>query len=173
VLTLTRWAGGETDRLVVLVHAAARALGTSDPARHMAVLQHTDDPSAKAVPVVLIYKRSPFDHETITRLRDYVAAWGFSWLHDPLLAGPDRISEIVRAPDAETEARRTDDYDIGPPTDDKPFFFYRARPFLVGLREDPSRLFSEGQYLVALLLGSAAQGPPGILLPIWRAKYQQ
>lgn len=82
---------------------------------------------------------------------------------------PGRVSEMARARDALVEARRTEDYDLAPPTDDRPFFFYRGRPFLAGLIESPGRLFEEGQYLIAtVLLVSTLLGGLTILLPLWR-----
>jgi SAM-dependent methyltransferase len=170
VLTLTRWAGGETYRLVILVEAAARALAISDPARHVAVIQHRAAPGGENVATTLLFRRSAFDEATAARLRDHVAACGFVWLHDPLLELPGRTSQIARATDPLAEARRTEQYELTPSSDDRPFFFYRPRPFLAGLLEAPSRLFVEGQYLVAFVLAfSAALGVAFILLPLWRS----
>jgi hypothetical protein len=168
VLTLTRWAGGETYRLVVLVHATARGLGIADPGRHMAVVQHPA--TAGALPAVnLIWRAAPFDEASVAPLRAQVEAAGFLWLHDPLQPVLGRVSDMARARDALAEARRTEDYDLAPPTDDRPFFFYRPRRFLAGLGEDPRRLFQEGQYLIATVLAfSGLLGGATILVPLWK-----
>jgi hypothetical protein len=167
VLTLTRWAGGETYRLVVLVSAAARSLGIDEPAKHMAVVQQHAGGEG-TIAVNLLFRRKPFDEVSVAKLRSQVATAGFHWLHDPLQPVPDRVSEIARARDALQEARLTEDYDLSPPTDDRPFFFYRPRPFLAGLIEDPRRLFVEGQYLIAAVFAfSALLGGATILVPLW------
>jgi hypothetical protein len=169
VLTLTRWAGGEVFRLVILVEEAARSLGVNDPRRHLAVLQHHDG-SGPNVPVTLLYRSRPFDETTAQRLRAHAENCGFVWLHDPLRSVPGRISAVARASSPLAEARRTEDYELAASTDDRPFFFYRPRPFLSGLVEDPARVFVEGQYLVSfVLLLSAVLGALVILLPFGRA----
>jgi len=167
VLTLTRWAGGETYRLVVLVSAAARSLGIDEPAKHMAVVQQHAGGEG-TIAVNLLFRRTPFDEVSAAKLRSQVETAGFHWLHDPLQPVPGRVSEIARARDALQEARLTEDYDLSPPTDDRPFFFYRPRPFLAGLIEDPRRLFVEGQYLIAAVFAfSAFLGGATILVPLW------
>ncbi|MFI5184782.1 MAG: hypothetical protein ACHQNV_10300 [Vicinamibacteria bacterium] len=155
VLTLTRWVGGETYRLVILVHEAARQLGITDVGRHMAVVGYPDETEARNVPVTLLFRKAPFDETTVAELRRHVEASGFVWLHDPLRAVPGRVSEMARADDALLEARRTENYELAPPTDDRPFFFFMPRPFVASVVEDPTRLFTEGQYLVSLVLALA------------------
>jgi hypothetical protein len=169
VLTVTRWAGGESYRMLTLAHAALRARGAVDPGRHMALMEFPQELSATSSPVTLVLRRAPFDEASAQKVRDFVDGGGFTMLHDPLRALPGRISEMARAQDAALEARRTEDYDLAPPTDDRPFFFDRALPFLVGLRERPQRLFSEGRYLVVEVLTLATLlGVLAILLPLWR-----
>jgi SAM-dependent methyltransferase len=169
VLTLTRWAGGEVLRLVILVEAAARSMGVAEPSRQIAVIQHRDAPGVANVAVSLVYRAEPFDEAVASGLRRHVEACGFFWLHDPLRALPGRVSEVARADSPLAEARRTEDYELAASTDDRPFFFYRPRPFVAGLLESPARLFVEGQYLVSVvLLLSTLLGGAAILLPLWR-----
>jgi Spermine/spermidine synthase domain len=169
VLTLTRWAGGETFRMVVLVSAVAHSMGVADVGRHLAIVSFPDDTASRNVPVVLLYRRSPFDGESDGRLSAFIAGNGFRWLHDPMRVVAGRVSAMARADDALAEARKTEAYDLSPPTDDRPFFFYRPGPFLAGLRQEPTRIFTEGRYLVATVLALAAlMGGLGILLPLWR-----
>lgn len=156
VLTMTRWKGGEVYRLVVLIHAAARSLGIQDLGRHLAIVQHHATPKGEVVAVNVLFRRSPFDEASVAALRAQVDAAGFDWLHDPLRTLPGRFPEIANAADALAEGRRTEDYDLSPPTDDRPFFFYRARPFLAGIAENPRRILTEGQYLIAAALCLAA-----------------
>jgi hypothetical protein len=133
------------------------------------VLQYPDETQLRNVPVTLVFRRSPFDEPTAARLRAHAEEAGFSWLHDPLLAVPGRVSEIARAADPLAEARRSEDYELAAPTDDKPFFFFRPRPFLAGIVERPARLFSDGQYLVGEVMALAVLlGCLSILLPLWR-----
>ncbi len=170
VLTLTRWAGGETYRLVILVHEAARQLGVADVGAHLAVIGYPDVSEARNVPVTLLFRRSPFDEATLGPLRRHVETSGFAWLHDPLQVVPGRVSEMARATDALLEARRTEAYELAPPTDDRPFFFFMPRPFLAGVVTDPTRLFTEGQYLVSLVLALATSLSVGaIVVPLSRA----
>jgi spermidine synthase len=169
VLALTRWAGGETYRLAILVEAAARSLGIEEPSRHVAILQHRPTAEAENVAVALLFRRAPFDAASIERLESHVDAAGFVWLHHPLKPVPGRASEIARASDPLAEARRTEAYDVSPPTDDRPFFFNRALPFWRGLAERPERLFGEGRYLVAEVLAlSGLLAAACIVLPLWR-----
>ncbi len=169
VLSVVRWKGGEAYRLVVLIHDAARGLGIEDPGRHLAVVQHRSTPKGEIAAVNVLFRRAAFDEPSVAALRTQVEAAGFEWLHDPLRKIPGRFAEIASANDALAEARRTEAYDLSPPTDDRPFFFYRARPFLAGLMENPRRLFMEGQYLIAAALGlSALLATLTLLLPLWR-----
>lgn len=167
VLTLTRWTGFETLRLVALVDAAARAAGIADPGRHTAVVMH---PGPRQVePVVLIFRLAPFDEASLAPLRAQVEADGFAWLHDPLRALPGEVSALARSADAAAELRRTRAVDLSPPSDDRPFFFYTPRPLWAGLRESPARLFTEGQYLlVEVLLVAALLASASVLLPLAR-----
>jgi hypothetical protein len=173
VLTLTRWAGGETYRLVILVHEAARQLGVKDVGRHLAVVGYPDDTESRNVPVTLLFRRAPFDETSVGELRRHVEASGFVWLHDPLRVVPGRVSEMARAEDALREARRTEKYELAPPTDDRPFFFFMPRPFVAALVEDPTRLFVEGQYLVSLVLALATLlSVAAIVVPLLRGAGQ-
>jgi hypothetical protein len=173
VLTLTRWAGGETYRLVILVHEAARQLGVTDVGRHLAVVSYPDETEARNVPVTLLFRRAPFEEASVGELRRYVEASGFVWLHDPLRPVPGRVSDMARAEDALLEARRTENYELAPPTDDRPFFFFMPGPFVAGLVDDPTRLFVEGQYLVSLVLALATVlSVAAIVVPLLRGAGQ-
>jgi hypothetical protein len=168
VLSLTRWVGGETYRLVILLLEGARRAGLEDPPRHLAVVGYPDETGRRNVPVTALIRRAPFDEPAMDRLREAVGRDGFEVLHDPLRRVPGRVSEIARSADPLAEARRTEEYELEPPTDDRPFFFYRPVPFLAGLVEQPARLFTEGRYLVSLVTALATLlGLGAILLPLW------
>ena len=170
VLTLIRWSGADIYRMIVMVEAAARAAGIQDPARHIAIVEcpHTPEPSISVAN--LLFRKSPFDAETVARLAVKADEAGFTFAHDPLRPLPGRTSEITRAADPVAEAGKTEFYELRPSTDDWPFFFYRPRPsFFGGIIESPRRLYTEGPYLVAeILLLALVLGFCCLLLPLWK-----
>ncbi len=165
VLTLIRWHGPEVYRLIVMVDAAARALGIKDVGSHLAILE---------VPSVhvtnLLFKRSPWDAASAKKLDDKAEATGFTWAHHPLRDVGGRTTEIARAESPFAEASRTESYELSPSTDDWPFFFYRPEHrFLAAAIEEPKRLYNDGPYLLAeIMVLSAGLAFGCLLLPLWK-----
>jgi len=170
VLSLIRWDGGETMRLVVMFEEAARRLGIRDFSKHLAIVSSPQTGLPEAVATNTLFRRTPFDEASIAPLRRQVEAAGFSWKHDPLQAIPGRISEIARSQSPLAETQRTDPIELSPSTDDWPFFFYRpAHDTLGELRAHPQLLFLGGNYLLLELLALATLlGGACLLVPLAR-----
>jgi len=170
VLTLIRWSGPEVYRMIGMVQAAARAAGVEEPSKHMAIVECSHPQDVELKVSNMLFRRSPFDAETMAGLVKKSEEAGFTITHHPLEPVPGRVSEITRAPDPIAEAQKTDKSELRPSTDDWPFFFYRPRPsFFEGIFESPKRLYSEGPYLVAeILLVATVLGFLALLLPLWR-----
>ena len=125
LISTSRWMAGppalEIPRLVLLVRAALEAEGVTAPAAHIAVLQ------GGAVGTVLV-KRAPFTPGEIDRLRAISGERRFA-LHLPVSnIPPDRqwLPEVLKEGAA---AYRDQGLELGPPTDDRPFFFQAVSPF--------------------------------------------
>ncbi len=170
LLMLIRWQGDEVVRLLTMMDAAAEHLGIKDLGAHVAILssQHSGDATARAANV--LFRRSPFDEKSVQALRDQAQKAGFQWLHDPLKATPGRFSEIAKAADALTEARKDQNYELRPPTDDWPFFFYRPTDDMwATILAQPEALMLNGQYMVMEMLALAVVlSIACLLIPLWR-----
>lgn len=138
VLSMTRWLRQpprEFERLLAIAVAALSDLGASERARHLFV-------GADARMGTLLVKRTPFSAEELELLRRTCAADGLRVLFDPdAPARPgDLIDALARAADPRPLWEGTA-FDISPPTDDRPFFFYTTRPrdFLSRMLSDPDK----------------------------------
>lgn len=125
VLSMTRWLRQpprEFERLLAIAVAALSDLGVADRTRHLFV-------GADARMGTLLVKRTPFSAEELERLRRTCAADGLRVLFDPdAPARPgELIDDLARAADPRPLWEGTA-FDISPPTDDRPFFFYTTRP---------------------------------------------
>jgi hypothetical protein len=70
--------------------------------------------------------RAPFSPEDDRLLADRVSGLGFKWLF-PSRDGPTTLTRILTEPDLATALAEIP-YDVSPPTDDRPFFYYTVRP---------------------------------------------
>ena len=167
----------ETLRLVNVLMEALRLEGAEDPAAHILVMK------AKRWATTLVSKR-PFEAEELETLRHWVAARGWTLVLDPdptrSLAGPagsEPFHAVAHTDGPERAAFLAEyPYDIGPVSDDRPFFFqfYRFANLIGG----PS---SEGGYsitripvgyavLAASLLQMTLLSALFILGPLWSGR---
>jgi hypothetical protein len=132
VLTMTRWDVGETPegrRLVVLAAGALEQLGIppGETRRHMIFVHE------KFLGTLLVKPHAPFTDEEIKRVEETAAVAGWSVYLSPRTTGAHAYEQLVDA-GAWSDFVRRQPWDLTPPTDDRPFFFY----FLKG--EDLFRL---------------------------------
>jgi hypothetical protein len=162
-LTITRWVFDGL-RLVSLAQEASAARGL-DASRHLAIVRF--DRVA-----TFLLKKTPFSDADSHRLADLADELGFSVLYVPGVGGgssrqdpvemlrtgtsADDYRRLILAPDRE---RFVAEYplDIGPTTDDRPFFFHTTRlrnQFDVAFGR--SMLFGNGLSALLTLMGISA-----------------
>lgn len=132
-LSITRWLlppPREDVRIVSLATSALDALGTSEPSEHIAMIRSWGT-------VTLLVKRSPLSVEEIETIKGFCKEMGFDIVYVPGVE-PSELNIYNRFPEPiyyqlVDGMLRADDinefysgylYDIGPTTDDRPFFFH-------------------------------------------------
>lgn len=169
VVTMSRWASGETVRLVAVAMQALLERGAARPRDHLALVQ------AGQVTTLVVGKH-PLTGADGEKLREVAEKQGFRVVFGPGVTTAGKMSEVLDAPTIEALHRATllPDLDYRPSTDDRPFFFnvVRLRAF--------SRIISpqsggtiEGNRmatttLVMSLLTSLLLATAAIALPLWR-----
>jgi hypothetical protein len=124
VLSVTRWLYGpdhlEVGRLVLLAEEVMRLEGL-DRERHMVVIQ--GGPVA-----TLLLSASPFTAAELKTFDDIAAKRGFL-RHWPMTTPPAKNSLVLHVLMDGPQNLAQYGFDLSPPTDDRPFFFQRMRPF--------------------------------------------
>lgn len=131
VFTVSRWYGidtwAETARVLALMGQALRDAGVEDPEQHVAVV-FNESAGRRSWVATCMMKRSPIsatDRDALARL---VADRGFGVLWPEIEGVSVRhkmdVAAVVRGDRAALSA---EGYDISPPDDDRPFFFYIGR----------------------------------------------
>lgn len=170
VVTMSRWASGETLRLVAVAMQALLERGVQHPQLHMALLQGGQV-------TTLIVGKNPLTEDDGVKLKEIAKQRGFR-LH----FGPgqpttvEKMVEILGSTSVAELRQRTllPTIDLRPTTDDRPFFFNIVRlrafaqsaAFHSGGTIEGNRLATTTlvlSLLVSLLLAAAAIG-----LPLWR-----
>jgi spermidine synthase len=127
-MAFTRWVWNperETLRIVALARASLERAGVTDPGRHILVASQNNLGCT-------VISRAPLTDGQIARARAKVEAMGFKLLYAPG-ATPDDLP--ATGPIAELATTRdpagfyaTYPFDVRPPTDNRPFFFFTLRP---------------------------------------------
>ena len=128
LMSMTRWyfpdRPHESLRLMAMAFAALEKLGVEDPARHCVIMEE----NAQRRHANFILKKEPFTDAELAQIQGIVESsppWKFVFM-------PGGESDPVFREFAEAEDRQAFidayDYDVSPPTDDQPFFFYVIRP---------------------------------------------
>lgn len=137
ILTMSRWFFKgrpiETLRLAGVAAAALEKMGAPDPERHLMVVKRSTWDWAYRVGEfrdgvgTLLVKRTPWAADEVDHVRRVAKDLQFDLVYAP--------GEETNHPDFERlfregASRFADDYpfDVSPPTDDRPFFFYMLRP---------------------------------------------
>ncbi len=154
ILSITRWyfpkRPHETIRLLALGRAALQAYGIGNPAQHFVVIQRVD----LRRHATFLLKRSPFTAGELDALHALVKNhpnWEF--IYSPRGNKNDPVfTQLAQTADADAFYDQYE-YDVSPPSDDRPFFFYPIRPgnVLASIRKDFHRLASVTSIGVFLL----------------------
>jgi spermidine synthase len=163
LLIITRWLQTpptETLRILATLDAALRARGASQPGGHIAAFRSLRT-------MTFIVSNSPLTAEQLESVREFTAAHGYDlvWLPD---IHPDEVNRYLRQPEPiyyktfsslladPTGFIRTYEYDIRPPTDNRPFFFHFFRwqqtPAIVAALGHTWQPFGGSGYLVLVAL---------------------
>jgi hypothetical protein len=170
IVTMSRWASGETMRLVAVATQALLERGAARPAEHLALLQ------GGQVTTLLVGKR-PLSGEDGERLRQVAEQRGFRLHFGPgQLAPAGKMDEILKASSIEELHRITllPTLDFRPSTDDRPFFFnvVRLRAFAQAIAPQSGGTIEGNRLatttLVLSLFSSLLLAAGAIALPLWR-----
>jgi len=173
VFTVSRWASGETARLVSLAAAALMEIGAQEPERHVVLARG-------GTVTTIIVSRAPLSQHDTSTIQRVCTDRGFELLIAPdLPPAPGSLLPWLRAGSRASLDRLTlsTTLDFRPPTDDRPFFFNVVRPRAFWRPPPPGAagLIEGNQTATAALmcafLASIALSLAAILLPMrWRTR---
>ncbi|MBI4579845.1 MAG: hypothetical protein HY718_09095 [Planctomycetes bacterium] len=165
VLALTRWLWTperETVRIVTLGREALEALGAEEPERHFVVASHSNLGS-------VLISRSPLTDGQISRARERIEALAFSPLYLPGGPGAEPFIQAATTRDLAGFCAGYP-FDIGAPTDNRPFFFFTLRlgDLLRVLSMPEGRAQNLGVLIVVVVaLAVLGMTVAFILVPLW------
>ena len=135
----------ETPRLAILAAAALEQLGV--PATQ--TRRHIFFAGATGVPFgTLVAKRTPFTPDELARLESAAHAARFTILASPAGDGTSALERYLDA-GAWSDLVRGAKWDLSPPTDDRPFFFYYTR--LSDLLHPSIRFYDPALWLLIMI----------------------
>jgi hypothetical protein len=131
MFTVSRWYGldsyAETARIIALMGDALRAAGIEKPEDHVAVV-YNGKAGRRSWVSTLVMKRSPITEEEKAKLTSLVTDKAFGllwpWVEGVTVQQKIDVPAVLRG---DPVALHAEGYDITPPTDDRPFFFYIGR----------------------------------------------
>ena len=130
LFTVSRWYAeddyAETARVIALMGEALRSAGVTEPEKHLAVLYNASSPHQSWV-ATCIMKRSrvtPADGETLRKVADEK---GFAVLWPAVEGGARHRMDLPALARGDLSRPSSEGFDVAPPTDDRPFFFYTSR----------------------------------------------
>jgi predicted membrane-bound spermidine synthase len=163
-LSIVRWEGDHSLRLMVLYRKAAEKIGIKNIGRHVIVV--------KTGPKVNhIFKKSEFSGSEIKKIMKLVDRMKFELLYvpdffemAPNLKMDDKYDQIINSKNL-NEFIGSYPIDLRPSTDDSPFFFNKVRlrsipDLLIGLFRHPGYFLLYGLFIVASLLTLVFIGIP-------------
>lgn len=136
VLTMTRWfvssSPAETQRLVALAAESLENMGIDDPAAHVLLVAENvpdvdwvgDGTVARAT---ILISKSPFSESELELFHSTSQERGFVPLAAPGSTG-DRVIERLLDNSQRRAAIADSQFDISPPSDQRPYFFLQLRP---------------------------------------------
>jgi len=124
-------------RLVLIAREVLSRRGVENPADHMMMVAHrlenpdldADSPVAGSFVDDLLIKKSPFTADEIARVRSFARSNGFEVRLAPEATGADAaMTRLLHEPDASLQqALANEAFELGPVTDDRPFFYHVQR----------------------------------------------
>jgi hypothetical protein len=165
VLSVTRWWHDPPLmlwRLVWMTANSLRAVG-EDPERNILVIRGPPRGERQGRVFNLIASRSALTDEQIARIAGKSEELGFDVAYAPGREGIEAVTRFVRAtPEERRDFAAGLDFEIRPPTDDRPFFFSltRARDFFtLEARPLASRVMARLLYLIIVVVFVFMWGP--------------
>ncbi|HEY2931914.1 MAG TPA: hypothetical protein VGK99_09210 [Acidobacteriota bacterium] len=157
ILTLGRWEFDTPQQMIRVMALALEAMKREhipEPAGRVFVLSDPSYHQGGGTPAVIFIKKEPFTSGEASLLRECAVERGFQVLYDPGSSGANAFSALARAKDPD---RFFDSYpfNIRPPTDDRPFFFFTLKwkdVWSVWNTPVESRKNNAGLYLLLVLL---------------------
>ena len=168
-------------KMLATVAEALRQRGVSNPAGHIIMIRSWATSS-------IVVSPQPFSESQIANAREFAQEHSFDLVHLPGIK-PEEVNQfhILEEPIYYNSARqilsteyetfyRNYSYNIGPATDDKPYFFdffkWKSLPHMIRTIPGQWLPFSEWGYLVlaATLLQALCAGALFILLPLFLAR---
>lgn len=121
ILSITRFAYEQRAlRLTGLAREVLNRKGVKDPGRHIRVV------SDRGLVNVMVCK-SPFSAEDDRRLGEMLDRYGFEYLYPSPDGTTNQLTRLIDEGDF-SAALAEIPFDVSPPTDDRPFFYYTVRP---------------------------------------------
>ncbi len=106
-------------RLVALGRAALEKAGAASPGRHFFI-------AAERGLATVILKKSPLTGEEVRCLEEWCREMGYQVLYAPGRAGGGAFGRILE--EGAGGPKWSPGFDLSPPTDDRPYFYYLLRP---------------------------------------------
>ena len=161
--------GNEALRATALALEALRRSGARDPKQHVVVLLGTySNPFNRFEYGTVLAKKTPFTERELVRLRAVAAERSDGIASAP--GGPHvgEWADLARAPSVEAFCSRAE-YDMCPPTDDRPFFFNIRRLEDLGSGDTRGSLSVPDPVLVLVLTLCVllALSSLAFVLPLW------
>jgi hypothetical protein len=129
IYTVSRWyhpkSPGETARMLALAMEVLWRRGVEDPREHLILLQNFNV-------ATLLLSPTPFSKRDLDAMQKAAVKFGYTMLatprRGPLHDGPLKQLWAIESQDAMWAWARTQELDLTPPTDDRPFFFNTLKP---------------------------------------------
>lgn len=121
ILSITRFAYEQRAlRLTSLARELLDRKGVAEPGKHIRVV------SDRGLVNVMVCKR-PFDPADDANLQAMLDRYGFELMYPPPEGGTNQLTRLIDDNDFKA-ALSAIPFDVSPPTDDRPFFYYTVRP---------------------------------------------
>lgn len=128
IYTVSRWylpsSPGETARMLALAMEVLYRRGVEDPREHIMLLQNLQV-------ATLLVSPTPFSEKDINDMQTHAVRLGFNMVATPRRPPNNEVlRELWEQPDQDSMWAfcRSQDLDLTPPTDDRPFFFNMLKP---------------------------------------------
>jgi hypothetical protein len=126
ILSFSRWHNedlpAETYRLTSLAVSSLMSIGIKNPREHIILVNTNRGANRMGIGTILV-KKDPFSTNDIAIINDVIKRMNFKPLLTPTYSSDNALARIATGRDLK-KFLSTSNYNIMPPTDNKPFFFY-------------------------------------------------